>query len=92
MLNSKRNTYVLTQTDCSSRKLRTLCSSIKEQKLAFLMSETILLRKRILFWSNTLKIRACSGKKFKIQGLFWIFESEKSTLVGGTYPYTYTRH
>ena len=32
MLNSKRNTYVLTQTDPSCRKLETLCSSITEQK------------------------------------------------------------
>ena len=32
MSNSKRNTYVLTQTDPSYRKLETLCSSIIEQK------------------------------------------------------------
>ena len=45
-------------------------------------------QKRVLFWSKTLKIRACSGKKFKNRDLFWISGSEKSTLVGGTYPYT----
>ena len=32
MLNSKRNTYVLTQTDPSYRQLETLWSSVTEQK------------------------------------------------------------
>ena len=32
MLDFKRDTYVLTQTDCSYRKLGTLCSNIIEQK------------------------------------------------------------
>ena len=43
--------------------------------------------KRIVCWSKTMKIRECSGKKFKVRSLFWIYGSDKSTLLGGTYPY-----
>ena len=74
-LNSKRNAYVLTQTDPSYRKLETLCktkmktSGCRKQKtqLGVLTFEPGRWRpdcqKRILFWSKTSKSRACSGVK-----------------------------
>ena len=76
MLNSKRNTYVLTQTDPSYRKLETLCKTKMKtsgcrkerlKQLGFLTFEPGHWRpdcpKRILFWSKTSKSRACSGVK-----------------------------
>ena len=46
--------------------------------MAFLMLEAKLLIKDPVLEQNFKKIRECSGKKFKIRGLSWIFESEKS--------------
>ena len=44
------------------------------------------LSKKILPWSETFEIKACSEQKnFKIRGLYWIFGSEKSTLIGSKY-------
>ena len=81
MLNSKRNTHVLTQTDLSYRKLETLCktkmktSGCRKQKtkqLGFLTFGPRHWRpdcqKRILFWSKTSRSRACSGVKLQKSG------------------------
>ena len=59
MLNSKRNTYVLPQTDPSYRMLETLCLTFE---LGDWRPDC---QKRILFWSKTSKCRACSGVKLQ---------------------------
>ena len=41
--------------------------------------------KKVLIWSNNLKTRTYSRKKFQVRSLFWIFGRKKSTPVSGTY-------
>ena len=91
MLNSKRNTYVLTQTDPSYRKLETLCKTKSRhqaagnkrwKQLGFLTFEPGHWRpdcqKRILFWSKTSKSRTCSGVKLQKFGACFGFLEVKN--------------